>query len=148
MLEALHREGQRPDFHQFLLVLKRFLTNKRPKLPEHLPAPASHSGEEPRAEISSRVYGIAAVQTHGDADGHDGQADAERLHAFWGADVLPVGDGQDAQDQRSSGNNLPKQKKHRIIIKTMNLFWVFRSTGALAQALEQDAPPSLPLGLL
>lgn len=81
----------------------------RERLPEHVHAPAGHGREEARPQVSSRVDGVAAVQAHGHSDGHDGQADAQRLHTFRGADVLLVSDGQDAQDERSSSNDLEKQ---------------------------------------
>lgn len=78
-------------------------------LPEHVHAPPGHSCEEPRAEVSCRVDGVAAVEPHGHGDGHDGQADAQGLHTFWGADVLPVSDGQDAQDEHTGSNYLENQ---------------------------------------
>lgn len=86
---------------------QRFFSRER--LPEHVHAPAGHGREEARPQVSSRVDGVAAVQAHGHCDGHDGQADAQRLHAFRGADVLLVSDGQDAQDERSRSNDLEKQ---------------------------------------
>lgn len=79
------------------------------RLPEHVQAPPSHSREEPRPQVSCRVDGVAAVQPHGHSDGHDDQADAQRLHAFWGADILLVSDGQDAEDECTSSNYLEKQ---------------------------------------
>lgn len=78
-------------------------------LPEHAHAPPSHSREEPRPQVSGRVDGVAAVQAHGHGDGHDDQADAQRLHTSGGADVLLVSDGQDAQDEGTSSNYLEKQ---------------------------------------
>ena len=83
------------------------------KLPEYIHAPAGHSGEEARAEISRWVDRIATVQTHGHSDGHDDQADAQRLHALWSADIPPVSDGQDAQDQSSSGDYLENKTKQK-----------------------------------
>lgn len=80
------------------------------KLPEHVHAPACHSCEEARAEVSSRVDGVSTVEPHGHADGQDDEADAQRLHAFRSADVLPVGDGQDAQDQSTGRNYLGNDK--------------------------------------
>ena len=74
--------------------------------PEHLEAPPSHGSEEPWPQVTGRVNGIAAVEAHGHADGEDGQADDQRLHAFRCSDVLLVGDCQDTQDQRRSTNHL------------------------------------------
>lgn len=79
-------------------------------IPEYFHAPTSHSSEDPWAEVSCRVDWIATVQIHGHTDGHDDQADAQRLHAFWSANVLPVSDGQDAEDQCASCNYLQKNK--------------------------------------
>lgn len=76
------------------------------KSPEHIHAPSSNSREEPRAKVSCWVYGIPTVQTHGHPNGQDDQTDAQRLHAFGGTDILSVSDGQDAEDQCSSCNNL------------------------------------------
>lgn len=84
---------------------------KRARLPEHLHAPAGHSGEEARSEVPGRVDGVAAVQTHGHSDGHDDQADAQWLHAFRSANVLLVGDGQDAQDEGTGANHLRASKE-------------------------------------
>lgn len=79
------------------------------RLPEHLHAPSGHSGEEARSEVPRRVDGVAAVQTHGHGDGHDDQADAQWLHAFGSADVLPVSDGQDAQDEGAGADHLREE---------------------------------------
>lgn len=83
-------------------------------LPEYVHPPASHGREEPRAEVSRRVYWIAAVQTHGHTDGHDDQANAQRLHPFWSTDIPLVSNGQDAQDQCCGRNYLRKHKHQKI----------------------------------
>lgn len=85
------------------------------QLPEYFHAPAGHSCEEAWGEVSCGVDGIAAVQTHGHCDGHDDQADAQRLHAFWSADIPSVGDGQDAQDERTGCNYLRDKSIRRLV---------------------------------
>lgn len=82
----------------FKCFLSYFNLENALQVPEYVHSPSSYSREEPWAEVSRRVDWIAAVQTHGHSDGHDDQANAERLHALWSADVL-VRDGQDAQDR-------------------------------------------------
>lgn len=86
---------------------------KRARLPEHLHAPSGHSGEEARSQVPRRVDGVAAVQTHGHGDGHDDQADAQWLHAFGSANVLPVSDGQDAQDEGAGADHLREETSIR-----------------------------------
>lgn len=85
------------------------------KSPEDLHAPAGHGGEEAGAEVPRRVDGIAAIETHGDGDGHDDQADAQGLHAFRSANVSPVGDGQDAQDERAGADHLGKETRMKSV---------------------------------
>lgn len=93
------------------------------KLPEYVHAPPGHSREEPWGKVSCRVDWVAAVQTHGHSDGQDDQADAQRLHAFWSADILLVSDGQDAQDQSASCNYL-----ENTISTTTVIFRKFKTT--------------------
>lgn len=76
------------------------------KLPENFHAPSSQSCEETGAKVSSRVDWIATVQTHGHSNACDDQANAQRLHALWSANILPVSDSQDAYDQCSGCNYL------------------------------------------
>lgn len=89
------------------------------RLPEHVHAPPSHSREEARPKVSGRVDGVAAVQAHGHSDGHDDQADAQRLHSFWGADILLVSDGQDAQDECTGSNYLEKHEGGYSILQIL-----------------------------
>lgn len=103
---------QRAETHRRLVCLSS------ERLPEHVHAPPGHGCEEPRPQVSRRVDGVAAVETHGHGDGHDHQADAQRLHTFWGADVLPVSDGQDAQDERTGSNNLGNQPGRTVGISS------------------------------
>ena len=84
------------------------------KLPEYIHAPPGYSCEQPWAEVSSWVDWIAAVKTHGHPNSHDDQADAQGLHAFWGTNIPPVSDGQDAQDQSSSCNHLKKKSINQL----------------------------------
>lgn len=85
------------------------------KLPEYFHAPPGHGCEEPWAEVSRRVDWIATVQTHGHCDGHDDQADAQRLHAFWSTDIPSVSDGQDAQDERTGCNYLGDKSNRKLV---------------------------------
>lgn len=85
------------------------------KSPEDLHAPSGHGGEKAGAEVPRRVDWIAAVQTHGDGDGHDDQADAQGLHALRSANVPPVGDGQDAQDERAGADHLGKEIRMKSV---------------------------------
>lgn len=95
-----------PVSHVFTLFVFGAVLVVKLTVPEHFHAPPGHRCEQPWPQVSCRVDGIAAVQAHGHADGHDDQADAQGLHAFGCADVPPVSDGQDAQDQSGSCNYL------------------------------------------
>lgn len=96
------------------VITGTFIFSTSLKLPEYFHAPSRHSCEEPWAEVSCRVDWIATVQTHGHPDGHDDQADAQRLHAFWSANILPVSDSQDAQDQCGSCNYLENKSIRQL----------------------------------
>lgn len=85
-------------------------------LPEDLHPPASHGSEEAGPQVPGRVERVAAVQPHGDADGHDDQADGQRLHAFGGTDVPAIHDGQDAEDQHACPHHLWEEKVKRSAI--------------------------------
>ncbi len=75
-------------------------------LREDLAAPAGDSGEDPRAKVTSRVDGVAAVVAHGHADDPDGQADVERVHALLDLHVPRVRDGADDQEQHEGTDDL------------------------------------------
>lgn len=66
------------------------------QLPEDLHPPAGHGGEQPGSQVSGRVKGVAAVQSHRNTDGHDDQTNGQRLHTFRSSDVSPIDDSQDA----------------------------------------------------
>lgn len=84
--------------------------------PEHLHPPACHGGEEAGPQVPGRVKRVAAVQSHGDADGHDDQADGQWLHTFGGTDVPAVHDGQDAEDQHACPHDLQEEKVKRSAV--------------------------------
>lgn len=80
-------------------------------LPEDLHPPSCHSCEQSGSQVSGWVQGVATVQPHGHADGHDDQADGQRLDAFRSSDVSAVDDSKNAQNQHTCSHHLREMEQ-------------------------------------
>lgn len=95
------------------------LISSAAQLPEDLHPPACHGGEQPGPQVSGGVKRVAAVQSHRNADGHDDQANGQRLHTFGSSNVSPIDDSQDTQDQHTCPHHLHEKDDDH---KKKNLF--------------------------
>ena len=68
------------SFNYFVNVSIIFITDSRP----HFCAVANCVGEQPRSEVTSRVYSVAAVEAESQPDALDDQPDKERREAVGG----------------------------------------------------------------
>lgn len=95
--------------------------------PEHLVAPAGNEGEDPRAEVSRRVDGIAAVWTHGDADYHNHCSNQHRLQTGRGGRVTSVTESQNTHHQGRCADHL----RSTLCINHSDLFDEIQNAGPI-----------------